>query len=323
MIRPYWDPSGERYTPQQHLNMSQGMRNYWIKKRAAKAAALNSPPEGETPLNELAKEETMNISLEERARRAKTIRDYWTKRRKGAPTTGVTNDLDTDDPMPVDTEEAVTAPSLDDNTQENDPNNPIPDQNNVMPDPLPLPTPPLPMPIPSPPPVPPVMERIVISPPKVSVPPIASIERIPPQPLPPPPAPRSSIVIDDPQESDVLDGPGFIDDSLNQPLETSNSYKSASKELFTSKNVDVKTEVTHDEINNITRLRFLQARYGVRNVEVIIDTFLTLRVSMERKSRKEFIDALQSERREKIGGGFLKKLAGGFGGGGSAGGGSP
>lgn len=111
--------------------------------------------------------------------------------------------------------------------------------------------------------------------------------------------------------------PGFLptDDlletSLQQEVETENNIKSVSKELFNKKEVEVKTEVSHNEINNVTRLLFLEDRLLVSNVEVLIDNFLALRISKNRRSRREFVEALQTETKNTSGGGFLSKLFGG------------
>lgn len=64
------------------------------------------------------------------------------------------------------------------------------------------------------------------------------------------------------------------------------------KELFISDRIDLRTEVTKDEINLITKLRFLDKRLGLENVDLLLDSFLNLRVSLDRKSRGEFIRAL-------------------------------
>lgn len=110
---------------------------------------------------------------------------------------------------------------------------------------------------------------------------------------------------DEPEDVDLLEKQLSID------VETENQVKSVSKELFNRKSIDLKTDVSHDEINNLTRLRFLAERFNVKNVDLLTESFLSLRVSKNRASRREFIEALQSERREKQQGGFFSKLFGG------------
>lgn len=106
---------------------------------------------------------------------------------------------------------------------------------------------------------------------------------------------------------------GAIDtweDRMSGEIETDNNIKSVSKELFSKKDLDLRTEVSHDEINDVTRLRFLEERFKVRNIEPLVQSFLALRVSKDRKSRREFIEGLQTENRNASGGGFWDKFLG-------------
>lgn len=104
----------------------------------------------------------------------------------------------------------------------------------------------------------------------------------------------------------------LLEDNLSQEVESDNSIKSVSKELFNKESIDLKTEVTHDEINHLTRMRFLEQKFQTENIDVLINSFLRLRVSKNRKSRAEFINALQTENRNAQGSGFsLSKLFGG------------
>lgn len=109
----------------------------------------------------------------------------------------------------------------------------------------------------------------------------------------------------------------LIETRLSQDIEQENSIKTVSKELFSKDSIEMKTEITHDEINDITRLEFLAAKFGISNVDVLKSSFLRLRVSKNRKSRGEFIASLQTENRNNNpAGGFLSKMFGGLGGGG-------
>ena len=78
--------------------------------------------------------------------------------------------------------------------------------------------------------------------------------------------------------------------------EQKNHVQSVSKELFDDKKIDLRTEVNDEEIKNLSRLRFIGKHFKCKTMDVVIDSFLTLRVSKDRKSRAEFITALQTER---------------------------
>lgn len=128
----------------------------------------------------------------------------------------------------------------------------------------------------------------------------------------PPPAlakASASEIVAPVSKNSYLDGK-LIEEQLGAHFEQDNSIKSVSKELFNSDKIDVKTELSHDEINMVTKLRFLERRFQLENVDVLIDSLLTLRVSMNRKSRTEFIQALRSEDQDAQNAGFLKRFLG-------------
>ena len=105
-------------------------------------------------------------------------------------------------------------------------------------------------------------------------------------------------------------GDPLLEHSLSQELEQENTIKSVSKELFTRRDADLKTEVSHDEINDLTRLRFLEERFGIDNVAVLTNSLLSLRISKDRKSRREFIESLQQENRNNNSSGLLARAFG-------------
>jgi len=125
----------------------------------------------------------------------------------------------------------------------------------------------------------------------------------------PPPAPSVDAVITNNQQMSATS-----EELFGRPVETENSVKSVAKELFSNDVIDLKTEISHNEINNLTRLRFMQEKFRLAsgtNLDHVIASFLRLRVSKDRKSRKEFIEALQTETRNSQGGSFMQKLFGG------------
>lgn len=82
------------------------------------------------------------------------------------------------------------------------------------------------------------------------------------------------------------------------------------KELFNGKNVKLKTQLSGDEISIVSRL-YLMARITKRPyLHNILDEFITLRVSMDRQSRKEFVEA-HKDRQTAQNKGLLGGLLGG------------
>lgn len=125
------------------------------------------------------------------------------------------------------------------------------------------------------------------------------------------PSPSFPLALPDVQEPLLAD---TLEQQQHNLMEQDNDIKTVSRELFSRQNIEAKTELSHNEIIHVTKLRFLKERFGVRNVEDLITSLETLRVSKDRKSRKEFVDALQTENRSNQGSGFFsgfKKLFGG------------
>lgn len=91
----------------------------------------------------------------------------------------------------------------------------------------------------------------------------------------------------------------LIEDSLEFPLQDESDIKAVSKELFSGKEIDLRTQVSADEINLVTKIRFLEEKFGIKNVKPLLASFLNLRVSLDRKSRTEFIQAITGEQEKK------------------------
>jgi len=91
------------------------------------------------------------------------------------------------------------------------------------------------------------------------------------------------------------------------------------KELISGNTqIEQKTELTATQISIISRLYFLHDYIEdptVTNLEKLLDKFLVLQISKDRKSRKEFVDSLRGVLDNKQGGGFLEKFGGMFKGG--------
>lgn len=105
----------------------------------------------------------------------------------------------------------------------------------------------------------------------------------------------------------------LLEQNLQQEVTSEHHLQTLSKELFSKHNIELKTEVSHNEINHITKLLFLQDRLLIDNVDVLISAFLKLRVSKERKSRREFVESLQTEARNQQGSGFMNSMKNMFG----------
>lgn len=68
-----------------------------------------------------------------------------------------------------------------------------------------------------------------------------------------------------------------------------------SKELFSKKDIEVKTDISEEETSIIARLMFLCDELDLDNFRSAIVKLMELRVSKGRKSRKEYIEAIKKD----------------------------
>lgn len=97
----------------------------------------------------------------------------------------------------------------------------------------------------------------------------------------------------------------MIDEQLGMmPLESDNSTNP--KELFDIEDIEGKTELTGEQVMIISRMKILgelyQTKYKLNYINKLVENFLTLQLSKDRKSRNEFVSAFQSKNDEKVGG---------------------
>ena len=89
------------------------------------------------------------------------------------------------------------------------------------------------------------------------------------------------------------------DDVLNQPFENSSNPK----ELFEISDIEGKSELSAEQVFLFTKLKILGDRLKTKNkISVYSDffnMFLTLQLSKDRGSRKEFVSAFQSRNDEQ------------------------
>ena len=78
------------------------------------------------------------------------------------------------------------------------------------------------------------------------------------------------------------------------------------KELFDITDVEARTELTGEQVIIIAKMKILadavKKKYSSNVIEKYVNSFLTLQISKDRGSRKEFVSAFQSKNDEKAGG---------------------
>lgn len=83
-------------------------------------------------------------------------------------------------------------------------------------------------------------------------------------------------------------------DTINLPLNQEfDLNKKIVQELFTSKDINLKTHLSDNEIKLITRLKMIGHIFDIKDMSLLTLEFKELRVSKERMGRMELIKALQ------------------------------
>jgi hypothetical protein len=87
-------------------------------------------------------------------------------------------------------------------------------------------------------------------------------------------------------------------------------------ELTNEDKIRVFSEMSDNEIKAFTKLEYLSKllkekyRRNIFNLEYLLNTFLALRVNLDRKSRGEFVNAFSSERTSRIENKTLNQMQG-------------
>lgn len=118
--------------------------------------------------------------------------------------------------------------------------------------------------------------------------------------------------------------PELSEEVISQDIETVNNIRTVSKELFTPKNIQGKTQLSAKQINGMARVlftkRWLEGTINPatkkpytmeENFEKMIDDIQVLSVSHERKSRAEFVETLKIQNAQAAKESFWGKLGGG------------
>ena len=77
--------------------------------------------------------------------------------------------------------------------------------------------------------------------------------------------------------------------------------KSGAKALLNKEDIELKTELTPIEVMAASRLLFVADRYDIQGIDQFMSQLLQLKVSQNRKGRREFIEGLHAEERRQTG----------------------
>jgi hypothetical protein len=106
---------------------------------------------------------------------------------------------------------------------------------------------------------------------------------------------------------------GGVDDSDVEELfgtDTQTTETTILKELFNTKNFKAKSELNNNEISIISRIYLLAKITNRPHLREVVDEFIILRISKDRQSRKEFVEANKEMKRD-MQGGLLNRMFGG------------
>lgn len=91
-----------------------------------------------------------------------------------------------------------------------------------------------------------------------------------------------------------------IEEEIQKNLQSENE----SKELFSKKDIRTKTDLSDNEIVYATKLRFMRVKYNLPIYDLLLDEFMEMRLSKNRKSRKEYIESMKQKVKDFFGGTF-------------------
>jgi DNA relaxase NicK len=122
---------------------------------------------------------------------------------------------------------------------------------------------------------------------------------------------EDQLVNENPELSNEINSMGNINDMFSSEVSNPSDVV---KELFSGKNPKLRSDLTSEQISIISRLYFLSKSFGMPELEYFLNEFVILRISKDRLSRKEFVEAhrLADESNKKAG--IFGNFAGMFGG---------
>lgn len=111
-----------------------------------------------------------------------------------------------------------------------------------------------------------------------------------------------------PSEQKAMASSGYADTTMlssYQQVQLKNEVAEVLKELFRDEKLLMITDLTHDEIKLVTRIRMIAEMKGIEYWNSGLDLFMKLVLSRDRKSRKEILEAIKGYTQSK---GFLGKI---------------
>lgn len=104
-----------------------------------------------------------------------------------------------------------------------------------------------------------------------------------------------------------------MSEELDQSFEGEMSHPSdVVKHVFSAKDPKVKSDLSPRQISICARLYFQAELCGLPELARVVDEFIILRISKERKSRNEFVEAFKmSNNMNTFGGGMMGGMMGG------------
>lgn len=71
------------------------------------------------------------------------------------------------------------------------------------------------------------------------------------------------------------------------------------KELLSPESPEVRTQLSHDEVNQVSKLLFLGELFENPAIAGLVKNFIVHRISLDRQSRQEFRDTVSGSPREE------------------------
>jgi len=95
-----------------------------------------------------------------------------------------------------------------------------------------------------------------------------------------------------------------MDDVFSDIISDENEQLQVAKELFTEEGLKMKTDLDSREVHGIAKLSFIASEFDIPSLNNWVNEFIKLRVSLKRKGRSEFIQAIKRNHNEMGSGRF-------------------
>jgi len=103
------------------------------------------------------------------------------------------------------------------------------------------------------------------------------------------------------------------EEQIQKYFSETSEQQNPAKELFDVKgDIRTRTQLSKSQVSGVVKLYFLANELNMPELKKVADNFMHCQVSLERQSRKEFVETMKNNNELQQGGGFFNKFRGIF-----------